>query len=136
MPPFLFLSGILGLMAVALGAFGAHALKPILLERGMAEAWHTAVLYHLVHAVAILAVSLSLAGSTVNPSAFAAQSGGKLRLACLCWAVGILLFSGSLYLMAGLGMPRLGVITPLGGVAFLAGWISIMSAGWNRSPAR
>jgi uncharacterized membrane protein YgdD (TMEM256/DUF423 family) len=127
---YLFLSGLLGVTAVGLGAFGAHALKPILLERGLLEAWHTGVLYHLVHAVAMLAVSLR---SDINETGAAPPGARPLRAACACWLVGIVLFSGSLYLMAGLGWSRQGFVTPLGGVALLTGWACVMRAGWKRT---
>jgi uncharacterized membrane protein YgdD (TMEM256/DUF423 family) len=133
MPSYLFLSGLLGLMAVVLGAFGAHALKPLLLERGLLDAWHTGVLYHLVHAVAMMAVSLQLPADATG----APPPGTRLlRAACGCWMAGIILFSGSLYLMAGLGLSHLGLITPLGGLVLLAGWICIMAAGWRPSHPR
>lgn len=104
-------AGLLGISGVGLGAFGAHGLKSALAARGMTEAWETAVLYHLVHAVAML----SLSGH--------APAGGRWqRRAAWAWALGVALFSGSLYALA-LGGPRwLGPITPLGGAAFLAGW--------------
>jgi uncharacterized membrane protein YgdD (TMEM256/DUF423 family) len=96
-------AGLLGFTGVALGAFGAHALKDTLAANGMTSTWQTAVLYHLIHAVALLAFT----GWTWV---------GR------CWIAGILLFSGSLYALA-LGGPKfLGPITPLGGAAFLAGW--------------
>jgi uncharacterized membrane protein YgdD (TMEM256/DUF423 family) len=93
--------------AVALGAFGAHALKATLETSGMLDAWNKAVLYHLVHAVALVALALH---------------GGGNRAAYLLLAAGILLFSGSLYTMALMNARWLGVITPLGGLCFLAGW--------------
>ncbi len=102
----LFAAGLLGFTGIVLGAFGAHALKAQLLERGMTQAWQTAVLYHLLHAVAFLAL----------PNWVWVR-----RL----WLAGIFLFCGSLYWLA-LGGPRfLGPITPLGGVCFLAGWALI-----------
>lgn len=96
-------AGLLGFTGVGLGAFGAHALKDTLATNGMTSAWQTAVLYHLIHAVALLAFP-----------------GGKW--AGRCWIAGIVLFSGSLYALALGGPKLLGPITPLGGVAFLAGW--------------
>lgn len=103
-------AGLLGFTGVALGAFGAHALKPMLSERGMLEAWHTGVLYHLVHATAVWAASNRADGAD------------WVRRAAWCWTAGILLFSGSLYLLA-VGGPRwLGPVTPLGGTALLLGW--------------
>ncbi len=108
------LGATLGFTAVALGAFGAHALKDRLEEtvRG-AEYWQTATHYALIHAVAILAY----AGYADNaPRATAAKA------APFAWACGTLVFSGTLMAMA-LGAPKtLGAITPLGGLALLAGW--------------
>jgi uncharacterized membrane protein YgdD (TMEM256/DUF423 family) len=94
-------------VAVALGAFGAHALKASLQASGMLDAWNKAVLYHLVHAIALLALALSGSGN---------------RVAYLLLAAGILLFSGSLYTMALTNVRWLGAVTPLGGLCFLAGW--------------
>jgi uncharacterized membrane protein YgdD (TMEM256/DUF423 family) len=94
-------------VAVALGAFGAHALKASLEASGMLDAWNKAVLYHLVHAVALLALALHGTGN---------------RTTYLLLAAGILLFSGSLYAMALSNVRWLGAITPLGGLCFLAGW--------------
>ncbi|HEX4083453.1 MAG TPA: DUF423 domain-containing protein [Chthoniobacteraceae bacterium] len=104
------ISAIVGFLAVALGAFGAHLLKARLAALQMTEVWHTAVFYHLVHAV----VMLFLAGRPV----FA-------RNAWLLFLVGIILFSGSLYLMAATGAKWLGPITPIGGICLLAGWLSL-----------
>jgi uncharacterized membrane protein YgdD (TMEM256/DUF423 family) len=101
--PNLIAAGLLGFAGVALGAFGAHALKDMLATNGMAAAWQTAVLYHLIHAVALLAVPGS-------------------RWIGRCWIAGVVLFSGSLYWLS-LGGPKfLGPLTPLGGLAFLVGW--------------
>lgn len=109
----------LGFSAVGLGAFGAHALKESLAASGHTAIWQTAVLYHLLHAVAVLAVVLV---ARAAPPAFA---GNTLRAACFCWVIGILLFSGSLYALA-LGGPRwFGPVTPLGGLSLLAGWVCV-----------
>ena len=105
------ISAIVGFLGVALGAFGAHLLKARLAALQMTEVWHTAVFYHLIHAV----VMLFLAGRPV----FA-------RNAWLLFLVGIILFSGSLYLLAISNVKWLGAITPLGGICFLAGWLSIV----------
>lgn len=117
------LAGISGFSAVALGAFGAHALRPHLDSLGTTQLWHTAVLYHLVHAAALTALALSAhSKSPTRP----------LRLAALAWTVGILLFSGSLYVMA-LGSPRwVGAITPIGGLCFLVGWACLTMWGYTR----
>lgn len=94
-------------LAVALGAFGAHALKAKLETSGMTDAWNKAVLYHLVHAVALVGLALYGAGN---------------RATCFLLTAGIVLFSGSLYAMALTNVRALGAITPLGGLCFLAGW--------------
>jgi uncharacterized membrane protein YgdD (TMEM256/DUF423 family) len=94
-------------VAVALGAFGAHALKATLQTSGMLDAWNKAVLYHFLHAIALMALALH---------------GAENRAAWFLLAAGILLFSGSLYAMALTNVRWLGAITPLGGICFLAGW--------------
>lgn len=110
-------AGFFGFTGVALGAFGAHALKDTLAAHGTLAVWQTAVLYQLLHSVALLALAGWRDGH-VGPSAKVGA----------CWVAGIVLFSGSLYVIA-LGGPKiLGPITPLGGLAFLSGWALIM---WN-----
>lgn len=94
-------------VAVALGAFGAHALKATLQNSGMLEVWNKAVVYHFLHAIALVALALNGAGN---------------RAAYFLLAAGIVLFSGSLYAMALTNIRWLGAITPLGGLCFLAGW--------------
>ena len=101
------IAAALCLIAVALGAFGAHALKATLQSSGMLDAWNKAVLYHFLHAVALVALALHGAGN---------------RAAYFLLAAGILLFSGSLYAMALTNIRWLGAITPIGGLCFLAGW--------------
>lgn len=99
-------------LAVALGAFGAHALKSRLTP-DMATVWQTAVTYHAWHALALLAAGLVMLHSPERPG---------LPLAGWLFVAGIVLFSGSLYAMALTGVRGLGAVTPFGGVAFLAGW--------------
>ena len=94
-------------LAVALGAFGAHALKSKLEDHGMTDVWNKAVLYHFIHAIAWFA---------------RAAVGAATRGAAWLFVSGILLFSGSLYLMALTNVRWLGAITPFGGLCFLAGW--------------
>jgi uncharacterized membrane protein YgdD (TMEM256/DUF423 family) len=103
----------LSFLAVALGAFGAHALKATLQSSGMMDAWNKAVLYHLIHAIALVALALYGAGN---------------RASYFLLAAGILLFSGSLYAMALSNVRWLGAITPLGGLCFLAGWAWLVIA--------
>jgi uncharacterized membrane protein YgdD (TMEM256/DUF423 family) len=105
-------AGCLGFTGIILGAFGAHALREQLAERGMTQAWQTAVLYHLFHALALLALP---AWPTVR------------RL----WLAGVVLFSGSLYWLALSGPKFLGPITPLGGLTLLAGWALLAWKAYN-----
>src|SRR5438045_5028871 len=93
-------------LAVALGAFGAHALKATLLAHNSRDVWNTAVLYHFLHGLALMTLGYH-AGS---------------RVACYLFLAGILLFSGSLYALALTGANWLGPITPLVGLCFLAVW--------------
>ncbi len=100
-------------LAVALGAFGAHSLRSTLETHGMLDVWNKAVLYHFIHAIALLVLALY---GTINRGAW------WLLLA------GIFLFSGSLYLMALTNLRSLGFITPIGGLCFLAGWMWLIIA--------
>lgn len=105
------LGACFGLLAVALGAFGAHGLKGILTPEQLGT-FETGVQYQMYHSLALLLVAARLwAGSSP-----------RARVAGWAFTVGILLFSGSLYLLVLLGLPWLGAITPFGGVAFLVGW--------------
>jgi len=118
-------SGALGFLAVALGAFGAHGLQKLLAgaeeaERRM-EWWKTGASYHLAHALA-LAVAAFLASR---------GAGGAASVAGGAFLGGVLLFSGSLYVMA-LGGPRwLGAVTPVGGLMFLVGWTAVVVAAFR-----
>ena len=104
--PLLRISAALGMLAVALGAFGAHALKDKVDALSIAT-WNTAVLYHLVHAVMLYIIAV----------------GGVLRRASwICMALGVIVFSGSLYVLVLTQLKWLGAITPIGGVLFLVGW--------------
>jgi uncharacterized membrane protein YgdD (TMEM256/DUF423 family) len=117
--------GISGFLAVAFGAFGAHGLQARLAgvvdgERRLGW-WQTGAQYHLLHALAIGLVALLVARAP------------QARFAGISFAIGTLLFSGSLYVMA-LGGPRwLGAVTPLGGLAFLAGWGTLAYTGFTLS---
>src|SRR5258705_12538798 len=101
------IAAVLCFLAVALGAFGAHSLRSTLEARGMLYFWNKAVFYQFIHAIALLVPALY---GTIN------------RGACLLLLIGILLFSGSLYLLALKSLRWLGPITPVGGLCFLAGW--------------
>ncbi|WP_407293228.1 DUF423 domain-containing protein [Stutzerimonas zhaodongensis] len=117
---FLLLAGFFGLTGVALGAFAAHGLKSRLGADYLAV-FQTGVQYQLIHTLALFGVALLALHA---PSRLLAAAGGLFTL-------GILLFSGSLYLLTLAGVGKLGIITPIGGTAFLAGWICVMAAAWN-----
>lgn len=106
------LTAILGFLGVALGAFGAHGLRSRV-SADLVDVWKTGVLYHLVHTLALLGVAV--AGPRV----------GAPRLVAGLFLAGILVFSGSLYALVLSGQRWLGAITPLGGAAFLAGWVAL-----------
>src|SRR5438105_3871245 len=101
------IAAALCLLAVGLGAFGAHALKSTLQDHGMLDVWNKAVLYHFLHALALAGLALHGAGN---------------RIAYYLIAAGIVFFSGSLYALALTNARWLGAITPIGGLCFLAGW--------------
>ncbi len=101
-------AALAGLLAVALGAFGAHALKELLAQHGTRALWEKAVFYHFVHAVMMFVL---------------AQRRPLRAGPWLSFLIGIVLFSGSLYLLAVTDVRWLGYITPLGGVSFLVGWL-------------
>lgn len=106
-----------GLFGVLLGAFGAHALRSRLTPE-MLAVWKTGVEYQFYHALALLLVGWWL---RTQPST-------ALNVAGACFTAGVLLFSGSLYVLALSGIRGLGAITPLGGVLFIAGWIALLVA--------
>ena len=105
------LAAISGLLTVALGAFGAHGLKALLVANETLAVWEKAALYQMFHTLALLGLALR---PTVNTGA------------ALGFVLGIVLFSGSLYVLAVTNIRWLGAVTPLGGVAFLVGWLLIL----------
>jgi uncharacterized membrane protein YgdD (TMEM256/DUF423 family) len=121
---FLFLGSTSGALAVAAGAFGAHALRGRLEPRAL-EIYEVAARYQAYHALALLAVAVA-----------AARWPGTAPMASgWCFVAGTLIFSGSLYALS-LGAPRwLGAVTPIGGLAFIAGWIALALTAW-RNPGR
>lgn len=100
------LAAVVMVVGIALGAFGAHGLSERLAETGRLDNWETATFYHLIHGLALFAV----AGRASRP------------LGYIWFLAGIVLFSGSLYILALTGITKLGAITPLGGLCFLIGW--------------
>jgi uncharacterized membrane protein YgdD (TMEM256/DUF423 family) len=120
---FFTLAAVLGFLAVALGAFGAHGLSrwlgPLPDGATRLEWWKTAALYHLTHALA-LALAAGLFGQ---------ERAG--RIACVAFCGGIALFSGSLYVMTLTGIRVLGAVTPIGGLGLLVGWAALAFASWQ-----
>jgi uncharacterized membrane protein YgdD (TMEM256/DUF423 family) len=112
------IAAVLGFLAVALGAFGAHGLRAVLAQNGTTAMWEKAVFYHFIHTVMLFV----LAGRNPLPSG-----------PWFSFLAGILAFSGSLYLFALTNLHWLVFITPLGGVSFLAGWLWLALAPFNRS---
>jgi len=107
---------IFGALAVMIGAFGAHALKPMLTQTNRLETFETAVKYQFYHALALLLVGL-LCYHLNHPA---------LRWAAYAFVGGILIFSGSLYVLCLTGVTWLGAITPIGGILLIIGWLRLL----------
>lgn len=118
---FIATAAILMFIGVAAGAFGAHGLKQML-SADMLAIWQTAVTYQMVHGLGILALGIMLQQ----------QDNALLRKAAWAMLAGVIIFSGSLYALALTGVRILGAITPIGGVAFLAGWAMLAWAAIRR----
>lgn len=111
-------ASVFGVLAVILGAFGAHGLKEVLSEKDL-ETWKTGVSYHFYHTLSLLFLSLFGKDSRL------------IKVSYLAFTFGIILFSGSIYLLStrsltGLDWPFLGPVTPLGGLLFIIGWMSLL----------
>lgn len=118
---FITLASLSGMFAVILGAFGAHALKNRLDDYAQGV-FQTAVQYHFYHSLALLAVGVI---ALSQPQTALLRSSGWLFI------IGILVFSGSLYLLSITGARWLGAVTPLGGLAFITGWACLAAASWK-----
>jgi len=118
---FITLASLSGMSAVITGAFGAHALKGKL-DTYALGVFDTAVQYHFYHSLALLAVGII---ALSQPQTTLLRSSGWL------FAIGIVVFSGSLYLLSLTGARWLGAITPLGGLAFIGGWACLAATGWK-----
>ena len=115
------IGAFLGCLAVALGAFGAHALKGKFAAERYEKTWETGTQYHMYHALALVAVGILANDALLGTSA-------QLTWAAYCFLAGIVFFSGSLYVLSVTGIKKLGAITPIGGVFFLAGWVLLALA--------
>ena len=117
------LAAVLGGLAVAIGAFGAHGLEATLVEHGRVDTFETAVKYHFYHALAIL-----LTGVLV-----AIRNEKMYRYGANAFFLGIMIFSGSLYTLSLTNMSWLGAVTPLGGLAFIIGWVLLFIGAGKKS---
>lgn len=109
---------IIAMIAVVLGAFGVHALKARFEGTNYAETWDTAVKYQMYHALALIAI-----GILQTDVLFGSQT--IFATASTLMLIGIILFSGSLYVLTLTGIKKLGAITPLGGLCMIAGWLCV-----------
>jgi uncharacterized membrane protein YgdD (TMEM256/DUF423 family) len=108
----------LGVLAVSLGAFGAHALKDVLVTNGRLDTYELAVRYHFYHTLALLAVAVLMDKYSTS----------RLQYSALLFFIGVILFSGSLYLLCLVNISKIAVITPFGGVFLIAGWATLFTA--------
>jgi uncharacterized membrane protein YgdD (TMEM256/DUF423 family) len=115
----LVIAGISGALAVGLGAFGAHGLEPLLIQNGRLDTFETAVSYHFYHTLGLLGLGIL---ALIKPD------WKGLSLAAWGMFLGILVFSGSLYILCLTGITWLGAITPIGGVGFILGWLALAYA--------
>lgn len=111
------IGAIFGALAVSIGAFGAHALKPLLIEYGRLDTFELAVKYHFYHTLALF-----VSGWIME------KFPGRLpRLSAMAFISGIILFSGSLYLLSLTNITKVAIVTPFGGVFFIGGWILLLA---------
>lgn len=109
-------AGLSGALSVGLGAFGAHSLEALLVQNGRLDTFQTAVNYHFYHTLALLGIGIL---ATIKPD------WKGITFSAWCMVLGIVIFSGSLYVLSLSGINWLGAITPLGGLAFILGWSSL-----------
>ncbi|KAF4325387.1 hypothetical protein G195_000908 [Phytophthora kernoviae 00238/432] len=117
---------VLTMLSVAIGAFGAHMLKESIGADAIAV-YETGVQYHMIHAIGLLIIGLT--AGQLGPST-------KLKWAARLLFIGIIVFSGSLYVLSISGIKILGAITPIGGVAFIVGWLLLAMDVWQRGKDR
>ena len=117
---FIIAGAINGFLSVILGAFGAHLLEGRVADKYLAT-WETAVQYQMFHALALVAIGILMSSKLLGPVS-------QLNVAGYLILAGIVIFSGSLYVLSLTGISILGAITPIGGVAFLIGWVMLIVA--------
>lgn len=117
---FLIAGAVNAMLSVALGAFGAHLLEGRVADKYL-DTWQTAVQYQMFHSIGLIAIAILMSSSLIG-------SLGSLNWAGYLMLAGIIIFSGSLYVLSLTGISILGAITPIGGVAFIAAWILVIVA--------
>lgn len=117
---FLIAGAVNALLSVAFGAFGAHMLEGRVADKYL-DTWQTAVQYQMFHSIGLIVIAVLMSTALIGPL-------GSLSWAGYLMLAGIIIFSGSLYILSLTGISILGAITPIGGVAFIAGWIMLIVA--------
>lgn len=115
----LLLGASLAFLGVVLGAFGAHALKDKFPEPKYEQHWNTGVQYHMYHALGLIAIGILSMDALIGVSTL-------LTWACYLMFIGVIFFSGSLYILSVTGVKKLGAITPIGGLLFLVAWALVV----------
>jgi len=122
---FMILASLIGGLAVVLGAFGAHGLQNITTDEKILHSFQTAVQYQMYHALALLVIAI-----IPNTSKLLTWAGN-------CFIIGVILFSGSLYALTAIkvsentNLEKIGIVTPVGGLFFIAGWLLLLIAAIN-----
>lgn len=111
---FLSIAALLGVLSVSIGAFGAHGLHDLLVRNNRIDTFETAVKYQFYHTLVMVIIGFVLRQYGFN---------SNLNWACIFFLVGIIIFSGSLYILCLTNIKWLGAITPIGGLAFILGWV-------------
>lgn len=117
---FLIAGAVNAMLSVAFGAFGAHLLEGRVADKYL-DTWQTAVQYQMFHSIGLIAIAILMSSSLIGNL-------GSLSWAGYLMLAGIIIFSGSLYVLSLTGISILGAITPIGGVAFIAAWILVIAA--------
>jgi len=116
---FIVIGSILGLLSIAFGAFGAHALESRLSESAM-ETYHTGVEYQMYHAIALVLAGILATHASIDER--------RIRLSGIFFIIGVVLFSGSLYAVSLLGISTFGIVAPFGGFSMMLGWLFLALA--------
>lgn len=114
---------ILAFLSVAIGAFGAHALKNVLTEHYV-TIWETGVHYQMFHAIGLIVIGILMSKSLMGPTPLLSRAG-------ILMFIGVILFSGSLYILSITQIKILGAITPIGGVLFLVAWLLVIISAFK-----